>query len=81
MKKLGKIKCSLFSSLIYFKGLKTSTHISKIPQSVVLIKKGISKVEEEIESFFVHVSLLQVAVVWKRLVFSSKIQLSQQNSG
>lgn len=37
--KLQKLKCSFFSTLTYFKGLKTSSHISKIPQSMALIKK------------------------------------------
>lgn len=41
--KLRKLKCSFFSTLTYFKGLKTSSHISKIPQSMALIKKEFLK--------------------------------------
>lgn len=58
IEKLGKPKHSLFSTLIYSKRLKISSQISKVPWRMALIKKEHSKIEEEIESFFMHASPL-----------------------
>lgn len=80
--KLRKLKCSFFSTLTYFKGLKTSSHISKIPQSMALIKKEFFK-KEEMEGFFVHTFPLSVGAVLKRelrMIFQFHF-LSQKESG